>query len=80
MLLDEVAQAGISQRRMHHKTFTYFLYFSACLKAYFITGGFKVSDIRSRELDDLDNARYIFQIHYHLLPIIPELVKDYTNA
>ncbi len=39
-----------------------------------------MSDIRSRELDDLDNARYIFQIHYHLLPIIPELVKDYTNA
>ncbi len=39
-----------------------------------------MSDIRSRELDDQDNARYIFQIHYRLLPIIPELVKDYTNA
>jgi len=37
-------------------------------------GGFKVSDIRSRELDDQDNERYIFQLHYHLLPIIPELV------
>jgi len=72
-LLDEGAQAGISQRCMHHKTFTYFLYFSTCLKAYFIMGGFKVSDIRSRELDDQDNVWYIFQIHYRLLPIIQNL-------
>jgi len=39
-----------------------------------------VSENRSRELDEQENAWYIFYVFERLLPKIPEPIKMYANV